>query len=130
MDDSATVLHLFLINSIGGQTVVFLLEAEPGVVEFPRLSLARAELDDEEALCRRVREATGMEVEISGFLDPPPGAPLQPAGSRILLARLVGGAPHITLPHVGWEWTAGAALVRMPFAPKMMVDELKSFMNV
>jgi hypothetical protein len=128
--DDATVLHLFLINAIAGTTVVFLLETEPGIVEFPRLTIAPGEMDDEPALRARVREATGMEVEISGFLDPPPGTPLQPAGSRILLARLVAGAPRVTLPHVGWEWTAGAALVRMPFAPKVMVDELKSFMNV
>ena len=130
MDANTTVLHLFLVNSIAGSTVVFLLETEPGSVEFPSLSLPPEDLDDEDALRRRVRDATGMDVEISGFLDPPPGAALQPPGSRILLARLVSGAPRVTLPHVGWEWTAGAALVRMPFAPKMMVDELRAFMNV
>ena len=130
MADDTVVLHLFLINSIGGATVVFLLETEPGVVEFPRLTLSTAELDDEGALRRRAREATGMEIEISGFVDPPPRAALQPEGSRVLLARLVSGSPRVTLPHVGWEWTAGAELVRMPFAPRVMVDELKSFMNV
>lgn len=130
MADDAPVLHLFLVNSIAGATAVFLLETEPGTVEFPRLNLPAADLDDEDALRRRVREATGMDVEISGFLDPPPDAPLQPAGSRVLLARLVAGTPHVTAPHVGWEWTSGAALVRMPFAPRVMVDELKSFMNV
>lgn len=130
MDISTSVLHLFLVNSIAGTTVVFLLETEPGLVELPRLALPAEDVEDEGALCRTVREATGMEVEISGFLDPPSGATLQPPGSRILLARLVSGAPRVTLPHVGWEWTAGAALARMPFAPKMMVDELKAFMNV
>lgn len=130
MDDNGTVVHLFLVNSIAGATVVFLLETEPGVVEFPRLPLPAADLESEDALRRRVRDVTGMEVEISGFLDPAPGAHLEPAGSRILLARLVSGSPSLRLPHVGWEWTAGAELVRMPFAPKMMVDELKSFMNV
>jgi hypothetical protein len=125
-----TVLHLFLVNAIAETTVVFLMETEPGVVEFPRLSVEPADIDSEEALCRRVRDATGMQVEIGGFLDPPPGSPLQPEGSRILLARLVSGSPRVTLPHVGWEWTSGAELVRMPFAPKIMVDELKSFMNV
>ncbi len=124
-----TVIHLFLVNSIAGVPVVFLLETEPGVVEFPRLELTAAEIESEEALRRRVREATGMEVEISGFLDPPPEAPLEPRGSRILLARHVAGAPRITLPHVGWEWTSGRELMRMPFAPKVMMDELRSFMN-
>ena len=130
MADDAEIVHLFLVNSIGGATVVLLVETEPGVVEFPRITYAAPEIDDEDALRRRIRETTGIEVEISGFLDPPSGAALQPAGSRILLARLVAGAPRLNLPHVGWEWTAGAELVRMPFAPKLMVDELKSFMNV
>ncbi len=130
MADDAVILHLFLINSIGGATVVFLLETEPGVVELPRLQLTPAEVDDEDALRGHARQATGMEVEISGFVNPPPGAALQPPNSRILLARLVSGAPRVTVPHVGWEWTAGAALVRMPFAPRVMIDELKSFMNV
>lgn len=130
MDADPIVMHLFLINSIGGTTVVFLLEAESGIVEFPRLSFTPADLDDEGALRDRIRDTIGVDAEISGFLTPPPGAALQPEGSRILLARLVSGAPHVTLPHVGWEWTSGAALVQMPFAPRVMVDELKSFMNV
>lgn len=130
MAEGAAVLHLFLVNVTGGRTTVFLVETEPGVVEFPRLELSEAELDDEAALCDRVRATTGMEVAIGGFLDPPPGAKLEPAGSRVLLARFVSGAPHVTLDHVGWEWTAGTELLRMPFAPKVMLDELKSFMNI
>ena len=130
MADSEVVLHLFIINSIGGATVVLLLETEPGVVEFPRLTLPEADLDDEEALLTHVQAATGMVIEIHGFLDPPAGARLQPEGSRFLLARLVSGSPRLTLPHIGWEWTPGSTLASMPFAPKLMVDELKSFMNV
>jgi hypothetical protein len=125
-----TVLHLFLVNAIAGATVVLLLETEPGVVELPRLAVAAAEMDDEGALVRRVREATGIEAEISGFLDAPAESALHPGGGRILLARVVSGSPRVTLPHVGWEWTPGARLVSLPFAPKVMVDELKSFMNV
>jgi hypothetical protein len=128
--DAHTVVHLFLVNSIAGVPVVFLLETEPGVVEFPRIELAVEETESEASLRRRVREATGMEVEISGFLDPPAEVPLEPRGSRILLARHVAGSPRITLPHVGWEWTSGRELMRMPFAPKVMMDELRSFMNV
>jgi hypothetical protein len=126
----SSVLHLFLINSIGGTTVVLLLETEPGVVELPRLAIPPEELEHEDALRRRVRDATGIEVEISGFLDAPADAALHPEGGRILLARVVSGSPNLTLPHVGWEWTPGATLVTLPFAPKVMVDELKSFMNV
>ena len=130
MGSEPTVLHLFLVNAIAGTTVVLLLETEPGVVELPRLTVGMEELDDEAALVRRVREATGIEAEISGFLDPPIDGAVQPGGGRILLARVVSGSPRVTLPHVGWEWTPGARLVTLPFAPKVMVDELKSFMNV
>lgn len=130
MDTNAAVLHLFLVNSIAGTTVVLLLETEPGVVELPRISLPAAELDDADLLRQRVCEATGITIEPSGFLTPPADSPLHTEGGRILLARLVSGSPNVTLPHVGWEWTPGATLVQLPFAPKVMVDELKSFMNV
>ena len=131
MPSTETVtLHLFLTNVIGGAAVVLLLETEPGVVEFPRLTMSRAETDDEDALVDYIAKATGIHAEISGFLDPPREAPLDPPGSRILLARVVSGSPKLILPHVGWEWTSGAELVRMPFAPRVMVDELRSFMNV
>jgi len=40
---------------------VFLLEREPGVVEFPQLDVSEQELDDESGLMRRIRDATGME---------------------------------------------------------------------
>ncbi len=130
MDTDALVLHLFLTHVLGGSTVVFLLETEPGVVEFPRLAVAPGDLDDSDALVAHVREATGIEVEPSGYLTAPPGADLAPEGSRILLARVINGSPRVKLPHVGWEWTPAVELVRMPFAPKLMVEELKSFMNV
>lgn len=130
MGENAAVLHLFLVNSIGGDTVVFLLETEPGVVEFPRLQVGAGEIDDEDALRERITTTIGVQAELSGFLDPPDGAPLEPAGSRILLARYVAGSPRVALQHIGWEWTPGTALVQMPFAPKLMVDELKSFMNI
>lgn len=130
MGDEGTVLHLFLINSIGGTTVVLLVESEPGVVELPKFGVTAQEMDDEGKLVQCIRETTGIDAEIAGFIDPPPDAALYPAGGRILLARVVSGAPRLTIPHVGWEWTPGARLVTLPFAPKVMVDELKSFMNV
>ena len=130
MGGDGTVLHLFLINSIGGTTVVLLVESEPGVVELPQFNVTAQEMDDEGRLVQCIRETTGVEAEIAGFIDPPADAALHPAGGRILLARVVSGAPRLTIPHVGWEWTPGARLVTLPFAPKVMVDELKSFMNV
>jgi hypothetical protein len=122
------VADLFLVSTIGPATVVFLLEAEPGVVEFPRLRLKASDLDDEARLVQRIREQTGMEVAISGFLDRQANGETASLG-KLVLARHLGGSPRLTLAHVGWEWTPGSRLLSLPFAPKMMLDELKAFMN-
>ena len=129
MAEHDALVHLFLVSTIGAATVVFLLETEPGVVEFPRLELEPADLDDEPSLVRRIREQTGLEVAISGFLDHAPDGNAAPVG-KLVLARHLGGSPRLTLPHVGWEWTPGSQLITLPFAPKMMLDELKAFMDV
>ena len=127
MADQQLDVQLFLISTIGPATVVFLLEAEPGVVEFPRLALAPRDLDDEEALVRCIREQTGMDVAISGLLDSP-AADGSPAG-KLVLARHLRGSPRLAIEHVGWEWTPGDRLLNLPFAPKLMLDEIKAFMN-
>lgn len=119
---------LFLVSTISTDTVVFLLEVEPGLVEFPRLLLSAGDMDDEAVLVQRIKEQTGMDVAISGFLDAPAENGSTPAG-KLLLARHLGGSPNFTLEHVGWEWTTGARLMALPFAPKMMLDELKAFMD-
>lgn len=130
MEPAAGVLaQLFLVSTIGPATVVFLLETEPGVVEFPRLTLDAATLDDEAALVSHIREQTGMEVAISGLLDPP-ASDAADAAVKLVLARHLSGSPRLRLPHVGWEWTPGARLATLPFAPRMMLDELKAFMDV
>ena len=128
MADQQPLAQLFLVSTIGPATVVFLLEAEPGVVEFPQLHLTPAEMDDEAALVRRIREQTGMDVAISGFLDQPRNGEAGAVG-KLVLARHLGGSPRLILPHVGWEWTPGSQLLSLPFAPKMMLDELKAFMD-
>lgn len=122
------IAHLFLVSTIGQATVVFLLETEPGVVEFPRLRLAAADLEDEDRLVHGIREQTGMEVAISGFLEHRPDGENGAVGT-LVLARHLGGSPRLSLAHVGWEWTPGSRLQTLPFAPKMMLDELKAFMN-
>jgi hypothetical protein len=121
-------VHLFLVSTIGAATVVFLLETEPGVVEFPELDVTPPDLDDESTLVHRIREQTGMEVAISGFLDQPLDGDTRTVG-KLVLARHLGGSPRLTLTHVGWEWTPGSQLLTLPFAPKMMLDELKAFMD-
>ena len=128
MADEQPHPHLFLVSTIGPATVVFLLETAPGVVEFPRLELTPAEIDDDAALVQRIREQTGMDVAISGFLDQPRDGEAGPVG-KLVLARHLGGSPRLTLPHVGWEWTPGSQLLSLPFAPKLMLDELKAFMD-
>ncbi|MHB8578083.1 MAG: hypothetical protein ACYDCQ_22460, partial [Dehalococcoidia bacterium] len=122
-------LHLFLISTRTGETTVFLLEREPGFVEFPQLLVQDKELDDEPELVRRIRDATGMDVAISGFLDPPVPGVIQPANSKFLLGRVVGGTPKPTIPHVGWEWRPGSNLLSLEFLPKLMADQLRVFMN-
>jgi hypothetical protein len=122
------IVSLFLVSTIGPATVVFLLETEPGVVEFPQLEVGASDLDDEAALVQRIRDQTGMEVAISGYLDPSDNGSAAPVG-KLVLARHLAGSPRLTLPHVGWEWTPGSQLLSLPFAPKMMLDELKAFMN-
>jgi hypothetical protein len=123
------VLHLFLISTRTGDSSVFLLEREPGMVEFPQLDVVDRELDDEPGLVRRIQESTGMDVAISGFIDPPGPGVVEPANSKFLIARVVGGSPHPTTPHVGWEWRPGNNLLSLQFLPRLMVDELRVFMN-
>jgi hypothetical protein len=130
VSEQPAITSLFLVSTIGAATVVFLLETEPGVVEFPRLTLAPHDLDDEDALVHRIREQTGMDTAISGFLDVPADDGAAAPVGKLVLARHLTGSPRVTLPHVGWEWTPGSSLVRLPFAPKMMIDELKAFMDV
>jgi hypothetical protein len=129
MSDGEYVLHLFLISTRTGETTVFLVETEEGVVEFPRITAGERELDDEPELVRRIKDTTGMEVAISGFLTPPTPESVQPANSRFLIGRVVAGTPRPAMPHVGWEWRPGNNLLSLQFLPKMMVDELRVFMN-
>ena len=122
-------LHLFLISTRTGETTVFLLEREPGIVEFPQLSVGDSDLDDEPELVRRIHDATGMDVAISGFLDPPVPGAIQPPNSKFLIGRVVGGSPHPSAEHVGWEWRPGNNLLSLEFLPKLMADQLRVFMN-
>lgn len=123
-------VQLFLVGAFGGSSVVFLLEAEPGVVEFPRLALESADLEDEDRLVSRVKEQTGMDVAISGLLDPRALGGDADGPAALVLARRLSGSPRLTMEHVGWEWATGVNLLNLPFAPKLMLDELKSFMDV
>ncbi len=123
------VLHLFIISTRTGDTTVFLLEREPGVVEFPQIDASDKDLDDEPELVRRIQAATGMDVAISGFLDPPAGTEIQPSNSKFLIGRVVSGNPRPSVPHVGWEWRSGNNLLSLQFLPRLMVDELRVFMN-
>jgi len=127
--EADTVIHVFIMSNTTGETAVFLIEREPGVVEFPRLALPAALIDDELAILRRVESDTGLTVALSGFLDPPSDAPLSPPGSRFLLARLIRGSPRVAGAHVGWEWRSAASLLSLQFVPKLMTNELWSFMS-
>lgn len=129
MGSADHVLHLFLISTRTGDSSVFLLEREPGMVEFPQLDVQDAELDDETGLVHRIQETTGMDVAISGFINPPAPGVVEPPNSKFLIARVIGGSPRPSAPHVGWEWRPGNNLLSLQFLPRLMVDELRVFMN-
>jgi hypothetical protein len=122
-------VHLFIMSYVTREPSVFLVEREPGVVEFPSLLLSSGEVDDEGPLVERIRASTGFTVSISGYVDPPTDTAIRPPGSRFLLARLIEGRPSLEVPHVGWEWRPAAGLHAMPFLPKLMADELWSYMD-
>jgi hypothetical protein len=129
VSDGDCQLHLFLISSRTGATCVFLIETEPGVVEFPQITVEERLLDDEPELVRRIAEATGLEVGISGFLSPGAQESLGPGNSRFLIGRVTGGTPRPAVAHLGWEWRPGSNLLTLQFLPKIWVDELRVFMN-
>ena len=129
MAESDSVIHVFIMSNATGETAVFLIEREPGVVEFPRLVLPAALVDDEEEILQRIESSTGLAVALSGFLESPDDAPLSPAGSRFLLARLLRGTPRLAVDHVGWEWRSGTSLLSLQFVPRLMANELRSFMS-
>jgi hypothetical protein len=123
------VLHLFIISTRGGSSSVFLVENQPGMLEFPRICVPAAVLDDESALVAKVRAATGIDVAISGFLATQAGETIDPPDSRFLICRAIGGTPRPAAAHTGWEWRTGNNLFTLQFLPKVMVDELRVFMN-
>ena len=129
MAEAETVIHVFIMSTATGETAVFLIEREPGVVEFPRLLLPTALIDEENEILERIESSTGMLVALSGFLDAPADVPLSPPGSRFLLARLVHGSPRVSDAHVGWEWRPAASLLSLQFVPRLMANELRSFMS-
>jgi hypothetical protein len=127
--ETDVVIHVFVMSTATGETSVFLIEREPGIVEFPRLLLPSEQIDDESEILRQIEANTGFSVALSGFLDPPDDSPLSPPGSRFLLARLLHGAPRVADAHVGWEWRSGVSLLSLQFVPKLMSNELRTFMS-
>jgi hypothetical protein len=129
MPATMATVHLFLLSDATGEPCVFLVEREPGVVEFPLILLTPSEAEDEAALIAKIESCTGLRVSLRGYVDPPAGTTIYPPESRFLLARLVHGRPEIATPHVGWEWRPATSLFSLQFVPKLMVDELRSYMN-
>jgi hypothetical protein len=129
MPPTIATVHLFILSDATGEPCVFLVEREPGIVEFPLLTLTASEAQEEAALVARIEACTGLKVSLRGYVDPPAGTELYPPESRFLLARLVHGRPEIVTPHVGWEWRPAISLFSLQFVPKLMVDELRSYMN-
>jgi hypothetical protein len=127
--DGKVVVHVIVVAHTAGEPAVLLVEREPRIVEFPTLEIAEEDLADETAIAARIASDTGLEVTFEGYLAEPSGVMLSPPGSRFLLARAIGGRPQLSGPHVGWEWRPASNLLALQFIPKLMVDELRSYMN-
>jgi hypothetical protein len=119
---AAQTVHVILVNRVAGEPAALLVEREPGIVEFPALTLTAEEADDQDAIAARIRALTGLEATVGGLLD------AGIAGDRFLLARVVGGSPRLTVAHLGWEWRPLARLLTLQFIPKPMANELRSYM--
>lgn len=123
------ILYVFLVSRVIGEPAVLLVERQQGLVEFPALTLTPEELSDNETIVLRIKSETGLDAVVEGYIDVPSDASLTPPGSRFLLARVPGGRPEIAGECLGWEWHPVASLLSMEFLPKLMVNELRSYMS-
>jgi hypothetical protein len=124
---TGVVLHLIVMSQATGDESVLLMEREQGIVEFPRIEMDPFQVENEAAVLARIASEIGLEVAIGGFIGADAGAP--EGENRFLLVRSAGGAPRFIAPHVGWEWRPAARLLTRQSIPKLMADELRSFMN-
>jgi hypothetical protein len=129
MAEPELIVHVLIISNRAGETALFLIEREPGIVEFPTLVLPAGMADDEEEIVRRVKLSTGLTVAINAFLDSPASQRTALPGSRFVLARILEGTPQIAGPSVGWEWRPGTNLLAREHIPKSVADELRTLMN-
>jgi hypothetical protein len=122
------IVHLILVSRAIGEPSALLIEREPGIVEFPSLSLTEEQARNEETIVASIRELTGLESSVTGFLDGTGEARAQPPRGQFLLARVAGGAPSLSIAHLSWEWRPLARLLALQFIPKQMANELRSSM--
>lgn len=118
-------LHLIVISQATGDESVLLLERETGVVEFPAFDMDFLTVEDEETVVSRIATEIGLRVAPVGFIE----GLAETDGNRFLVVRSLGGSPRFAEPHAGWEWRPAARLLTRQSIPKLMADELRSFMN-
>jgi hypothetical protein len=120
-----THLHVIVMSHAAGDDSVLLVERETGIVEFPSFDIDPLAIEDEATVLALIGAETGLQVVSMGFLD----VQGDDRKSRFLVVRSTGGSPRIASPHAGWEWRPAARLLTRQSIPKLMADELRSFMN-
>ncbi|HTE85716.1 MAG TPA: hypothetical protein VK821_13380 [Dehalococcoidia bacterium] len=118
-------LHVIVMSQSTGDESVLLLERETGIVEFPAFDVDLLAIEDEGAVVGRIASEIGLQVAPVGFIEG--SSPSEE--SRFLVVRSLGGSPRFAVPHAGWEWRPAARLLTRESIPKLMADELRSFMN-
>jgi hypothetical protein len=120
-----TRLHVIVMSHATGGESVLLVERETGIVEFPAFDVDALAVEDEAAMLALIGAETGLQVIPMGFLE---GRGVSDS-NRFLVVRSTGGSPRIASPHAGWEWRPATRLLTRESIPKLMADELRSFMN-
>lgn len=127
MTNQTFFVHVLILSNRAGEASLFLIEREPGIVEFPTLVLSPEIANDEVEIVRLIEASTGFQISVGALLDPV--SVTAAASTRFVLARLLGGTPQIAGPFVGWEWRPGVSLLTLERIPKSIADELRSFIG-
>jgi hypothetical protein len=118
-------LHVIIMSQASGDESVLLLERETGIVEFPSFDMDFLAVEDEGTVTALIGSETGLKVAPVGFIE----GPTSSSANRFLVVRSLGGSPRFAVPHAGWEWRPAARLLTRESIPKLMADELRSFLN-
>jgi hypothetical protein len=118
-------LHVIIMSDAVGDDSVLLVERETGIVEFPAFDIDALAVEDETLVLSLIGDEIGLRIVPMGFIE----GRGQSDTNRFLVVRSAGGSPRIASAHAGWEWRPASRLLTRQSIPKLMADELRSFMN-